>query len=209
MSEPTTATPAGAGESPAPSNVTNERPRVQADALPPEALAQRLDAARKTAEREQLRALGVDSLDAVKAALDELTKLREASKTAEQRQADELAALRAKAAQADTYAAVLAARAAAELGSLPEAARAQIVASAGQDPAAQLRAIETARAVAAALAPPPETPRDTAPAPVAPTPPKSPPVSDLKAQYDALVASGRNYEARMFRLTNPSLYGAG
>lgn len=174
-----------------------EKPRVQADALPPEALKARLDAAKETARREMLAELGASDPKDVKASLAELKKRQDAERSEVERLTAQAKDLEAKAARADALSAVIAGRASAELGALGEQERAFVTAEAGDDPARQLATIDRMRAsgllgVAAPAAPvapaAPPVPADTAPRPNAPPEAGSVAKADIRATYDRLQA---------------------
>ena len=172
-----------------------EKPRVQADALPPEALKARLDAAKETARREMLAELGASDPKDVKASLAELKKRQDAERSEVERLTAQAKDLEAKAARADALSAVIAGRASAELGALGEQERAFVTAEAGDDPARQLATIDRMRAsgllktAAPAVAPAaPVAPvvRSTSPAPTAPTDAETAALADHRAEHERL-----------------------
>lgn len=114
----------------------------------------------------------------------------------------EVLALRAR---VDAMTSVMATQASDAINSLPENARAYVLARAGDDPAAQLNEIRTLRSHGF-LAPPPQVVTQgantlPAPAPSAPPAPLSPDASAL-AQYEALKAKGSNFAANAFMRLN-------
>lgn len=114
----------------------------------------------------------------------------------------EVVALRAR---VDAMTSVMATQASDAINSLPENARAYVLARAGDDPAAQLNEIRTLRSHGF-LTPPPQVVTAGAntlpsPAPAAPPAPLSPDASAL-AQYEALKAKGSNFAANAFMRLN-------
>ena len=114
----------------------------------------------------------------------------------------EVVALRAR---VDAMTSVMATQASDAINSLPENAKAYVLARAGDDPAAQLNEIRTLRSHGF-LTPPPQVVTAgantlPAPAPSAPPAPLSPDASAL-AQYEALKAKGSNFAANAFMRLN-------
>lgn len=114
----------------------------------------------------------------------------------------ELIALRAR---VDAMTSVMATQASDAINSLPENAKAYVLARAGDDPAAQLNEIRTLRAHGF-LTPPPQVVTAgantlPAPAPAAPPAPPSPDAAAL-AQYEELKAKGSSFAASKFLQMN-------
>lgn len=154
-----------------------DKPRVQADELPPAALKARLEAEAERTRRAVLAELGVSDTKDAKAALAELKKRQDAERTEQERLTARVAELEAQSTKAASYAAVIAGRAAAELAALPEKTRSYVTAEAGDDAAKQLATIDRLRStgllteapVAPAVAPTaPASAPSTAPRPGAP-----------------------------------------
>lgn len=130
---PAAAAPAtSAAPQPAAANQPAEQPIMST-----EALNERLERER----RKLLKDLGVENVDDVKTALAELKAKREAAKTEGEKTAEKLAELAREKARADSLHETVAKRAAAEMKSLSDEQRAAVVEIAGDDVAAQLRAI--------------------------------------------------------------------
>lgn len=114
----------------------------------------------------------------------------------------EVLALRAR---VDAMTSVMATQASDAINSLPENARAYVLARAGDDPAAQLNEIRTLRSHGF-LAPPPQVVTQgantlPAPAPSAPSVPASPEATAL-ARYEELKAKGSHLAASAFYAAN-------
>lgn len=152
-------------------------------------LPARLDRARTAAAADVLRELGITDVAAGKAAIAEAARVRDASKSESERQAEQLAALRTRVAQADESAAALKEYAEAELSKLTQDQREAVVDIAGTDHAKQLKTLVRLRKTWAkdgalpaqsAGSPVPTPPGGTPPTPGAPagggtTPPVPPP----------------------------------
>lgn len=154
-----------------------EKPRVQANELPPEALKARLDAHAEKTRREMLAELGVTDTKDAKAAIAELKAIQDAKKSDLEKAQARIAELEGKAAKADHATQVASRRAAAELAALTDAQRAYITKTSGDDPLRQLEAIDAMRE-AGLLATPPAAPPPATTAGAAPavTPPGAQPI---------------------------------
>lgn len=150
-----------------------EKPRVQANELPPEALKARLDAHAEKTRREMLAELGVPDTKDAKADLAELKRRRDAEKSDLEKAQARIAELEGKAAKADHATQVASRRAAAELAALTDAQRAYVAKASGDDPLRQLETIDSMRE-AGLLATPPAAP---SPAAGAATPPAASPAA--------------------------------
>lgn len=126
-----------------------EKPPTAVGDLPDEALRQRLQREREKGAAEaraaQLKSLGVENEDELKAAL----KDRQERLDAEKSQADKLADITARHAEtskrAQRYETIIKARATAELADLTDEQRAAVESLAGDDPAETLKAITALR----------------------------------------------------------------
>lgn len=163
--------------------------KTSSDSEKPHWLDARLERERKAV----LRDLGVDDVEAAKAALAELAAKREGEKSAAQRAAELDAALKAERESAGAMRDALTAFASGAMSALTEAQRAAVTAVAGDDPAKQVRTIEAMRPTwaASAQAPPlpaaaPPAPADTAPARSAPSDSGSVSPPDTRAVYEEL-----------------------
>lgn len=187
MSEPTeatqgTATPATALPAPEP----------KADDKAPAWLPERIEQAKRSAQADALKALGVDSFDAAKAAIAKARELEEASKSEIQRLTDRVAGLEPLTKRAAELDATVARYADAELSKLTEAQRAAVAAIAGDDKSRALATIDALRPtwVAASAAPTAASAPIPAPANTSQVPaPKAATASagvDHKATYEGM-----------------------
>jgi hypothetical protein len=172
--------------------------------LTSEQLGERLARAAESAQRKLLADLGVDDLAKAKAALDAAKASEEANKSAEQRALESASAAKSAQAEADRLRAIATEHAARMLGVLSAEQQSAVKAIAGDDPAAQLRAIgalgPTWVKQASADAPPP--PATTAPAPNAPAPTTAGSPPDHRAVYAAL----NPFERAAYGMSNPQVY---
>lgn len=179
----------------------------------PSWLNARLERAKAAAMNDVARMLGVDNLEKAKAQLETARKLEDERKTELQRLTERTVALEAAAKRAEQLEGVLSQRAEVELAGLTDAQRAAVTALAGDDKAAQLRAITALRptwqaAVATAAAA--STASTAAPTPAAA--PRVPPAStsaatsqpasttaaqlvDHRAEYDRIRATNPVFAA--------------
>ncbi len=146
---PAGGTPAAAG-APAPD------PKTNSGQFDPNWLNDRLTQAKRNAEADLLKDLGVSDKDAAKKLLADGKTAADAQKTELQRKDDEIKALQPHKAQADTYRTALQLRADTELKTLPEAAQTRIKSLVGEgaDPLKVLEAVDLARAMAPAAGAP-------------------------------------------------------
>jgi hypothetical protein len=174
-----------------------------ASELPDDALKARIESA-KAAERTALLAsLGYDSIDAAKADAEARKLAAEAAKSEAQKAAEERARLVTEAEKAKGLAAVVTEHAGRQLSVLTAEQQAAVKAIAGDDAAAQLRAIDALRPTWATSI---ETPKPAAPPPAAPTGPSgpgagAPPAStptqvDHETEYQRLMAINPIHAAR-------------
>jgi hypothetical protein len=165
-----------------------DKPRVQTDQLPPEALTQRLERERETAQKTLLTALGVTNIEEAKAAVDAAKKASESAKS----DAEKLASLNLK--MTDTEAALDIAIQQASSRLTPEQ-KAAVDSIAGNHKPNWLRTLAALEPVwkssapaapTQPAAPVPPPPANTAPA--VPPPPPAGPMSpvDHAATYAAL-----------------------
>lgn len=171
----------------------------------------RLEQAKTSAERAVLEQLGISGADIeqAKAAIAAAKAAEEAKKTSDQRAAEadaKAAAALTRATALETQTKELAAR---MLVTLSEDQRKDVAEIAGDDPALQIRAIQTlaktwSAAAAASTQKPKETPATTAPPPNAPggTDPQSPP--DHRAVYDSLKTNP--FARAAYGLAHPEAY---
>ena len=198
---------------------------VAAEQPDPSWLNARLERAKAAAMNDIARMLGVDNLDKAKAQLEAARKLEDERKTELQRLTERTVALEAAAKRAEQLEGVLSQRAEVELSTLTDAQRAAVTSLAGDDKAAQLRAItalrptwQAAAAAAAAAAP-------TAPT-AAPTPAAAPRVApastsaatshpasttaaqlvDHRAEYDRLRAQNPVFAAHYLAAYRTEIY---
>lgn len=113
--------------------------------LTSEQLKERLDRARETERAELIKALGVGSLDDVKAAIEAKRLQEEAQKSLEERLAGERAEREKQHSELMRYRETVSQRARFEIESLSDDQRAAVVAIAGDDPAQQLSTITALR----------------------------------------------------------------
>ena len=148
--------------------------------------------------RKVLRDLGVENVDDAKTALAAFKAKQEADKTEAQRNAEKLAELDRVKADAAALRETVSMRAASEMATLTDEQRDAVKVIAGDDSAAQLRAITalsktwaTKPAPVAATAPAPAAPpaATTAPPPTAPTGSSAGSPPDHKAEYARLKAT--------------------
>lgn len=192
MSEPTeatqgTAVPAAAIPAPEP----------KSDASEPAWLPGRIEQAKRSAQADALKALGVDSLDAAKAAIAKARELEEASKTEIQRLSEKALALEPLAKRAAELDATVARYADAELSKLSEAQRAAVTAIAGDDKARALATIDALRPTWAAAPAAPTAASAPIPAPAN--------TSQVPAPKAATASAGVDHKAtyEAMRTTNP------
>lgn len=147
------ANPAGTPPAVNPPQPRNEGGQFDTD---PTWLPGRIKQAKENAEKEVLASLGVKDVEAAKKLLDEGKKAADAQKTELQRKDDEITSLKPAVAERDQYRDALTTRANAELATLPEAAQASIKLMLGDkpDPIKVLNAVDMARAMVPASAPP-------------------------------------------------------
>jgi len=162
----------------------------------------RIDQAKRSAEAELLKRLGVASTDEAAAAIAAAKKVADAGKSAEQRASDLGNALAAEQAKPQAYETTLVARAKTELATLTPEQKAAVESLAGDDAGAQLLTIDALRptwgapaapvaAPAGGTAPRVAAPASTTAAPAAPITNVTPPAPvDHAAVYDEL--KGRN-----------------
>lgn len=186
---------------PADVKVVPDAPAAAAASEEPTWLAGRLERAKQAAMNDIARMLGVDNLDKAKAQLEAARKAEDERKTELQRLTDRTVALEAAARRAEQLEGVLSQRADVELGTLTDAQRSAVLALAGEDKAAQLKAITALRptwqAQAATAAPAAPAPAAAPPAPRAapastsaattqPASTSAQPMVDHRAEYDRL-----------------------
>lgn len=194
MSEPTEATQGTAA--PATQATTSATIELaKADDKTPAWLPERIEQAKRSAQADALRALGVDSFDAAKAAIAKARELEEASKSEIQRLTDKVAGLEPLTKRAAELDATVARYADAELSRLSEAQRAAVTAIAGDDKARALATIDALRPTWAAAPAAPTAASAPIPAPANTSQVPAPRAAtasagvDHKATYEALAAS--------------------
>jgi hypothetical protein len=111
----------------------------------PDWLNDRLDRAKKSRDAETLKALGVDSFDAAKAAIAKAKQLEEASKSEIEKFAEKVKSLEPAAKKAAELEAKIAKYADAELAKLTDEQKAAVAAIVGDDKARALDTIEALR----------------------------------------------------------------
>lgn len=187
-------------------------PAAQPDAPPPgdpNWLAPRLEQAKRTAENAILAQIGVKDAAEAKAALDAHKAALDAAKTEAERVAARIAEGDAAKARAAILETAVGTHADSELAKLDDAKRAAVVAIAGDDKAAQLRAIAAlAPTWGASVATPPAAVTPPAAPPAAATtahPPNAPAPAatsqsevDHKAVFDGLVKAGKGAAASRY-----------
>lgn len=136
----------------------------------PKWVAARLEQAKRSAAAEVLRAIGADTTDAAADAVKRARAAAEAEKTAAQQAAEAQARAATFQKERDDLHSTVSVYATAQLSALTPEQRTAVTTLAGDNPAAQLRAIEALRATWAAPAP-------AAPAPVVAAPPPPPPAA--------------------------------
>jgi hypothetical protein len=155
-------------------------------------------------ERERaklLKDLGVESLDDAKKAVGQAKAAEDAQKSDAQKRGELETTLKKELAEKQALSEALGSYAKSQLGALTEEQRNAVAALAGDDPAKQLKAIETLKptwASAAASAAPvaASAPKDTAPAAGAPKEGHVPPPSDKKAIYEEAKKTNPVWAAR-------------
>lgn len=159
----------------------------------PNWLPMRLEQAKRSATGEVLKALGVDNVEAAKAAIDKARAIEEQSKSELQRLNERLAALEPAATKAKSLEERLSRSADAELAKLTEQQRAAVLAIAKDDKTAALDTIEALRPTWAALAAPAvaaplPAPAKTTAAPAAPPASTTSATTDHRAVYESMKA---------------------
>lgn len=200
--QPAAAAPPTAAATPAiappPPAASHANPAQQTD---PNWLNDRIAQAKKSAADDVLKSLGVTDLEAAKSAIAAANAKAEADKTAEQRATELAAKLESEKAAAAKQAAVIAEHAGRMMVGLTAEQKAAVTAIAGDDPAAQLRAISAlqptwASAAAPAAANPQagaaaasaaaQPPVNTAPGHTAPAGSSPGSTPNARAEYEAL-----------------------
>lgn len=174
--------------------------RTGPDGLPvednkePAWLPERLARAKSSAAEELLKTAGFGSVDEIKAAREELQKLKDAQLSEQERAQKERDELMTKASRASELESTISSYAARELSGLDDAQSQAVKAIAGEDPARILAAIETLKptwakeAAATPAAPPPAAPATTAQTGGPPAAGNQSPV-DYKAEFQRLKSS--------------------
>jgi hypothetical protein len=210
---PTSVQPPGALATPA-APVAAPAPPASPPDTEPKWVNERIAQAKRSAEADLLKALGVDSVDAGKAAVAAARAKADSEKTAEQRateekaRADSLDAQVAKITLRDTE---VAARM--MVGLSPEQIAA-VKGSAGDNPSEQIRMIYLLTPTWAKDAPPataapptaPTAPSTTAPPPGAPNG-TAPPPGSARGTYEG-IRERNPFEAAAFGRANPDVYTA-
>ena len=206
--ETAVATTANAAEAP--------KPQVQADALPPDALKARLDAAKATGRAEVLRDLGVTDTEQLKTALASITAAAEAKKSDAEKIAGHLAELeRTRASLTDATAAVASVWAT-ESSKLTAEQLAAVDELAGDSVTAKVRALNVLRKTWTAAAPTaaPTTTPAAAPAPTSTAPTTGGPAptttsqTDHKAVYEQISKENPVQAARYLRAHEREIFPA-
>ncbi len=213
----TTPTPAlSTQSSAAPASPAAVPPGEEWRKMSSEAFAQRIAEAKASGEKSFLKATGFTSLEDAKTALAESKALKEAQMTAQQKLEAKLAEVAPKADRADALSGIVGEYASQEFAALPKPLQDFIAATAGDDPAARLKAITAARASgmlapAPAVVPPapPTTPATTmAPPGPAALPPPPPGTLSPRQQWDKLRSEGKSMSASSFYAANKSAIDA-
>jgi hypothetical protein len=160
-------------------------PRTTVSDLPPEALKERLERERSAAQAALLKDLGVASTDELKAAVEAARAAAESRKTEAEKQAALIAERDGLVKRVQSFGEALTAHANATLSALSDSQKAAVVSLAGDDPAAQLKAISALRPTWASEVPAPQgatVPAAAAPQTVTPTTP------NRKQEYESLKA---------------------
>lgn len=143
--------------------------------------------------------LGIEDVEDGKKAIADLKARKDAEKTAAQKAAEFEGKFKTTEAERQRLGEALTIYAKAQLAGLSETQRAAVTSVAGEDPAAQLKAIEaltpTWKAAAAPVATSPTAPADTAPRPNAPSAPTTSP-PDPKAIHAELAKTNPIIAAR-------------
>jgi len=209
QADPNAAPPPPPNPPPPPSDPPDEKKL----SLTQQALNDRLDQAKRSANAELLATLGVKDPAEAKAKLDALRATEDAQKTEAQRQTDKIAALEPRAARADVLEQRVSELAALELGKLPPEHKA-FVEDMTKDPAEQLRAITALQArgvlkagTPGAALPPPAPPGANTTGAGAPPPaggaltaPSTP--EQHRAEHDRLVKAGALAQAANYMRRN-------
>jgi hypothetical protein len=164
----------------------------------PEWLPKRLEQAKRSADAETLKALGVDSLDAAKAAIAKAKELEESKKSEIEKFSDKVKALEPEAKRAVELHAKLTKYADAELAKLSDEQRAAVLAIVGEDKTRILDTVDALRPTWAAKTAeatkadektkPLPQPANTSASGKAPQP-ASDPVTNHRATWEALKQS--------------------
>jgi hypothetical protein len=204
-SRSTAAAPKAAAASPVAASEAQATEPAASETKDPNWLPARLERER----RKLLSDLGVERVDDARAAIAELKKLRDAEKTETERMRAQIAELEGKAKRADYLDSVVSVKAKAELATLTDAQREAVMAVAGEDSGAQLKAVELLRPTWTVAAPAVALPTKTAPANTAPAA-KSPAPSSAESEnvldtYKRLQSKDPQL-ASQFRLANLERY---
>ena len=203
-------------------------PATQAttDQQDPSWLAGRLERAKEAAMKDIARMLGVENLEKAKATLEAARKAEDERKTELQRLTERTVALEAAAKRAEQLEGVLSQRAEVELVGLTDAQRSAVLALAGEDKAAQLRAITALRptwqaasaastaattpsqadSASTAAAAPRVAPASTSAATTQPASTSAQPTVDHKAEYSRLRATNPVFAAHYLQAYRSEIY---
>lgn len=169
-----------------PEAATQEKPRVKADDLPPDALKARLEQEQRKAREAVFAELGLTA-DEIKQLADEKRQREDAQKTLEQKLAERDAEIERERQRNAGFLRAIEERASYEMASLTQAQREAVEAISGDDPSAKLRAIDKLKPTWAAQSPVHEKPQgDSAPAPTAPGDSGATSPPDHRAIYEQL-----------------------
>lgn len=193
----------------APTTAPAQEPDDDKITLTQQRLNERLARAKKSAIEDALKDLGVENVEAAKAAIAKARELEESKKSEIEKFSERVKALEPEAKRASELSAKLAKYADAELAKLTEAQRDAVVAIAGDDKARALDTIEALRptwmapiAAPSNALPAPAKTTASGPAPAA----TSTPSVDHKAIYEALKAEHPMKAAQYALLHSRDIY---
>lgn len=181
-----------------------DKPKIQTDDLPPEALKARLERERDAGLKQALQELGVEDIKDAKKALDAYKKLQLEQMSETERLRAERDELAKRAARADEYSKLVSDQAIAALSSLTETQRETVAQIAGDDPVSQLKVVTQLRASGLLGSkpdpkPPMPAPASTAPAQSAPAPAATTEQEKALSTYESLQKQNPVEAARYFQ----------
>jgi hypothetical protein len=198
----------------APATAQAQPAQVDPDTEPkdfPKWFGPRVEQAKRSATNEILKTLGVESVDAAKAAVEAAKKLEEQRKSDVEKLTERLSSLEPKATRASALEERLGRMADSALAGLTEAQRSAVLAIAKDDKTAVLDTIEALRPTWAALAAPAvaaplPAPAKTTAATAAPATASPSASTDYRATYEALKAENPLAAAQFLNLHSRQIF---